>query len=93
MVTKTVDIQSARVSLEDVLAAVRKGAAIVFTEGSVPLARLVPLSRSKGGVFLDCMRVQLKPRMILITRFRMNSGWVKMREDFIRYARIYLVGQ
>ena len=49
MVTKTVDIQSARVSLEDVLAAVRKGAAIIFTEGNVPLARLVPLSRSKGG--------------------------------------------
>lgn len=49
MVTKTVDIHSARISLEEVLAAVRKGAAIIFTEGSVPLARMIPLSSSKGA--------------------------------------------
>ncbi|MCI5162657.1 MAG: toxin-antitoxin (TA) system antitoxin [Candidatus Electrothrix sp. AX5] len=49
MLTKTVDIHSARISLEEVLAAVRKGAAIIFTEGSVPLARIIPLLPSKGG--------------------------------------------
>ena len=48
MVTKTVDIQSAQLTLEEVLAAVRKGAAIIFTEGSVPLARIIPLSSSQG---------------------------------------------
>ena len=49
MVTKTVDIHSARISLEEVLAAVRQGAAIIFTEGSVPLARMIPCSSSERG--------------------------------------------
>jgi antitoxin (DNA-binding transcriptional repressor) of toxin-antitoxin stability system len=48
MVTQTVDIQRAHLTLEEVLSVVRKGAAILFTEGSVPLARIIPLSSSQG---------------------------------------------
>jgi len=49
MVTKTVDIHSARITLEEILAAVRNGAAIIFTEGSVPLARMIPLIPSESS--------------------------------------------
>ena len=48
MVTRTIDIQSAQLTLEEVLAAVRKGVEIIFTEGNVPLAKIIPLSSSQG---------------------------------------------
>ncbi|CAK8718406.1 MAG: Antitoxin component of toxin-antitoxin stability system, DNA-binding transcriptional repressor [Candidatus Electronema aureum] len=49
MVTTTLDIRTLRLSLDDVLALVRKGAAVLLTEGSVPLARLVPLAPPEAG--------------------------------------------
>ncbi|AFZ16539.1 type II toxin-antitoxin system Phd/YefM family antitoxin [Allocoleopsis franciscana] len=44
MSTKTVDVREAQISLQELLALVRGGTEIVFTEGSTPLARLVPLT-------------------------------------------------
>jgi len=43
MVTKTIDIQNTQVSLEDILLLVRKGAEVIFTDASMPLARMTPL--------------------------------------------------
>ena len=44
MPTKTVDVREAQISLQELLALVRGGTEIVFTEGNTPLARLVPLA-------------------------------------------------
>lgn len=49
MITTTLDIHTLRLSLDDVLALVRKGAAVLLTEDSVPLARLVPLAPPEAG--------------------------------------------
>jgi antitoxin (DNA-binding transcriptional repressor) of toxin-antitoxin stability system len=53
MTTTTLDISKMHLSLDEVLALVRKGAAVLFTEGSVPLARLVPLAASEAGRIPD----------------------------------------
>ena len=44
MPTKTVDVREAQISLQELLALVRGGTEIVFTEGNTPLARLVSLA-------------------------------------------------
>ena len=49
MVIRTVDIQSEQLTLEQVLADVRNGDAITFTDGSIPLARIIPLTAFPGG--------------------------------------------
>jgi antitoxin (DNA-binding transcriptional repressor) of toxin-antitoxin stability system len=46
MLTKTVDIREAQTNLQDLLSLVREGVEIVLTEGTIPLARLVPISMS-----------------------------------------------
>ncbi len=43
MLTKTIDVHETQTSLKELLSLVREGAEIVFTEGSAPLARLVPI--------------------------------------------------
>lgn len=42
--TKTIDIQRSQMSLIDVASLVRKGAEIVFTDASIPFARMTPVS-------------------------------------------------
>ncbi|MCI5151260.1 MAG: toxin-antitoxin (TA) system antitoxin [Candidatus Electrothrix sp. MAN1_4] len=49
MVTRTVDIQSVQPTLEQVLADVRQGDSITFTDGNMPLARIIPLTPFPGG--------------------------------------------
>lgn len=49
MVTRTVNIQSEQPTLEQVLTDVRNGDAITFTDGSIPLARIIPLTPFPGG--------------------------------------------
>lgn len=44
MQTKTVDIQDAQASLDDLLNLVREGVEIILTEGGTPLARLTPMA-------------------------------------------------
>jgi antitoxin (DNA-binding transcriptional repressor) of toxin-antitoxin stability system len=44
MPTKTVDVREAQLSMEELLSLVRGGTEIVLTEGSTPLARLVPIT-------------------------------------------------
>jgi len=44
MPTKTVDVREAQISLQELLALVRGGTEIVFTESNTPLARLVPIA-------------------------------------------------
>jgi antitoxin (DNA-binding transcriptional repressor) of toxin-antitoxin stability system len=44
MSTKTVDVREVQISLQELLALVRGGTEIVFTEGNTPLARLVPFA-------------------------------------------------
>ncbi|HEY9600570.1 MAG TPA: toxin-antitoxin (TA) system antitoxin [Allocoleopsis sp.] len=44
MPTKTVDVREAHISLDELLSLVRGGTEIVLTEGSTPLARLVPIA-------------------------------------------------
>ena len=43
MLTKTVDVQETQASLQDLLSLVREGNEIVLTEGTTPLARMVPI--------------------------------------------------
>jgi antitoxin (DNA-binding transcriptional repressor) of toxin-antitoxin stability system len=43
MLTKTVDIQNTQASLQELLSLVREGTEIVLTEGTTPLARLMPI--------------------------------------------------
>jgi antitoxin (DNA-binding transcriptional repressor) of toxin-antitoxin stability system len=49
MVTRTVDLQNVQLTLEQVLADVRKGDSITFTDGSIQLARIIPLTPLPGG--------------------------------------------
>ena len=44
MCTKTVDVREAQINLQDLLSLVREGTEIVLTEGTTPLARVVPLA-------------------------------------------------
>jgi antitoxin (DNA-binding transcriptional repressor) of toxin-antitoxin stability system len=43
MLTKTVDVQETQASLQELLSLVREGTEIVLTEGTTPLARMVPI--------------------------------------------------
>lgn len=43
MLTKTVDVREVQTNLKELLAQVREGTEIVLTEGTTPLARLVPI--------------------------------------------------
>ncbi len=44
MQTKTIDVRDAQTRLPELLSLVADGAEIILTEGSTPLARLVPLA-------------------------------------------------
>lgn len=46
MSTKMVDVHEAQINLQELLFLVRGGTEIVLTEGSTPLARLVPIASS-----------------------------------------------
>ena len=46
MPTKIVDVREAQMSLKELLSLVVEGTEIVLTEGSTPLARLVPIASS-----------------------------------------------
>jgi prevent-host-death family protein len=43
MQTKTVELQEAQASLDELLALVREGVEIILTDGGTPLARLTPV--------------------------------------------------
>jgi len=43
MLRKTVDVREVQTNLQELLAQVREGTEIVLTEGTTPLARLVPI--------------------------------------------------
>lgn len=43
MLTKTVDVRETQANLQELLSLVREGTEIVLTEGTTPLARLVPI--------------------------------------------------
>ena len=44
MLTKTVDVQDTQLNFKELLSLIRQGAEVVLTEGSTPLARIVPLT-------------------------------------------------
>jgi prevent-host-death family protein len=44
MSTKTVDIHEAQMNLAEILSLVAAGTEVIFTEGSTPIARLVPIT-------------------------------------------------
>ncbi|HIE48090.1 TPA: toxin-antitoxin (TA) system antitoxin [Candidatus Bipolaricaulota bacterium] len=44
MLTKTVDVREAQTPLEELLSLVVTGTEIILTEGSTPIARLVPVA-------------------------------------------------
>ena len=44
MLTKTIDVQETQTNLKELLSLVREGTEIVLTEGTTPLARLVPIT-------------------------------------------------
>jgi antitoxin (DNA-binding transcriptional repressor) of toxin-antitoxin stability system len=46
MLTKTVDVLEAQTNLHDLLSLVREGTEVVLTEGTTPLARLLPIGVS-----------------------------------------------
>ena len=43
MITKKIDVQEAQTNLQDLLTLVREGTENVLTEGTTPLARVVPI--------------------------------------------------
>jgi antitoxin (DNA-binding transcriptional repressor) of toxin-antitoxin stability system len=45
MQTKTVDVHEAQTHLVELLSMVAAGTEIILTEGSIPLARIVPMAR------------------------------------------------
>jgi hypothetical protein len=67
MTTTTLDISKLHLSLDEVLALVRKGAAVLFTEGSVPLARLASLI---------CTAAAWRRRTTSMLRCLTTFGWV-----------------
>ena len=42
MVTKTIDIHTAQISLEDILSLIRQGTEIIMTDANTQLAHIVP---------------------------------------------------
>jgi antitoxin (DNA-binding transcriptional repressor) of toxin-antitoxin stability system len=46
MFTKTVDISDTQTNLQELVSLMLEGTEIIFTEGSTPLARLVPITSS-----------------------------------------------
>lgn len=46
MLTKTVDVREIHANLQELLSLVREGTEIVLTDGTTPLARLVPIALS-----------------------------------------------
>jgi prevent-host-death family protein len=46
MQTKTVDVHEAQAHLAELLSLVTAGTEIILTEGSTPLARIVPIARA-----------------------------------------------
>ena len=44
MITKKFDVQEARANLQELLYLVREGAEIILTDGTTPLARVVPIA-------------------------------------------------
>lgn len=42
--TKTIDVHTSQISLEEAASLVRKGAEIILTDASIPFARMVPLA-------------------------------------------------
>jgi prevent-host-death family protein len=49
MITKIIDVQDAQTNLQDLLYLVREGTEIVLTEGTTPLARVVPIASSSSS--------------------------------------------
>jgi antitoxin (DNA-binding transcriptional repressor) of toxin-antitoxin stability system len=46
MLTKTVDVRETQTNLQELLSLVREGTEVILTEGTTPLARLVPIALS-----------------------------------------------
>ncbi|MEW6350165.1 MAG: toxin-antitoxin (TA) system antitoxin [Thermodesulfobacteriota bacterium] len=60
METKTIDMLDTEINVQQLLALVKEGSEIVLTEGSTPLARLVPISPPRNtrvaGLHAGAMR-------------------------------------
>ena len=61
MQLKTVNMEDSKTKLEDLLALVRNGTEIVFTDGAAPFARLVPVrcgtTPRVPGLHVGAMRI------------------------------------
>ena len=55
MLTRTIDIRTTRPSLKTLLGQVRTGAEIILTEGSTPVARLVPVGTRIAGLHAEAI--------------------------------------
>jgi prevent-host-death family protein len=60
MPTKTVEVQQTQTYLKELLSLVVKGTEIILTQGSTPIARLVPIATSStssrvAGLHLDAI--------------------------------------
>ena len=47
--TKTIDIHTSQINLDDVVSLVRKGTEIVLTDASIPIARMIPVSQPSSA--------------------------------------------
>jgi len=47
MMTKTIDVHAAPISLDEVLSLVREGHDVLVTDASTPLARIIPCVQSR----------------------------------------------
>jgi antitoxin (DNA-binding transcriptional repressor) of toxin-antitoxin stability system len=73
MTTKTIDVQEAEASLQELLSLVREGTEIIFTEGDTPLARLAPVETNErvpdlhpGGWISDDFDAPLTGSIVVI---------------------------
>jgi antitoxin (DNA-binding transcriptional repressor) of toxin-antitoxin stability system len=55
MLTRSIDIRATHPSLKTLLGQVRTGAEIILTEGSTPVARLVPAGARIAGLHADAI--------------------------------------
>ena len=46
MITETIDVHEAQISLAELVSRVMAGAEVILTEGTKPLVRLVPVAKS-----------------------------------------------
>ena len=87
MQTKTVDVHEAQIDLVELLSLVASGTEIILTEGSTPLARIVPMA-SQFSIDASCSgtsRIGMPWTKIIRVSGRRTLKWGRIE----KWGRIY----